>query len=199
MTNAYSGDYQGGLRLTCIMREGNITIGTSGTHYAGGLNKLPTWSAASELSKGDYVGLHVDDANTHAATKGIPVVEVLKATNGIIGRVVTEPEWQVIPSSTTSTWADDLAAENYRTAVVEFFNVTAAHTALVEGTTDVEVGAPLQWDLSLDAYKDAGTTATGAFSFHDQDDATATECLIGFGVVTFTTGNDDCMGIETVA
>lgn len=200
MTTGYSGDYQGGKRQTCIMREGNITVGTSGTHYAGGLNKLPTWSAAAEISKGDYVALHVDDANTYAACKGIPVVVAVTAnTTPIIGRVVTEPEWQDIPQSTTSTWADDLAAENYRTAVVEMMCVTAIHAALVEGTTDVDVGAPLVWDLSLDAYKDNGTTVTGAFSFHDQDNATATECLIGFGNYGVASNDTDNCGIDVVA
>jgi len=199
MTTAYSGDYQGGKRQTCILREGNITIGTSGTHFAGGLNKLPTWSAAAEIMKGDYVGLHVDDANTYAACNGIPVVIEIAAAIPIIGRVVTEPEWQIMPSATTSTWATDLAAENYRTAVVELFNVTAIHAALVEGTTDIDVGAPVAYDVSMTAWKDNGTTQTGAFSFHDQDDATLTLCLIGFAGMGVASGDTDLVGIDVVA
>jgi hypothetical protein len=199
MTTDYSGDYQGGKRQTCIMREGNITIGTSGTHFAGGLNKLPTWSAAAEIKKGDYVGLHVDDANTYAACHGIPVVILIAANIAIIGRVVTEPEWQVMPAATTSTWATDLGKENYRTAVVEMMNVTAIHAALCEGSTDIDVGAPLAYDISLTAYKDNGTTLTGAFSFHDQDEATLTLCLLGFGAYAVASGDTDLVGIDVVA
>ena len=143
------------------------------------------------------MALHTDDANTHAACKGIPVVVVLSAnTTPIMGRIITEPEWQVMPTATTSTWATDLAAENYRTAVVEFMTVTAAHTALCEGSTDIDVGAPLAYDLSLFAWKDNGTTVSGAFSFHDQDEATLTNCLVGFDQFSVAASDTDQIGID---
>jgi hypothetical protein len=195
----YSGEYQGGKRQTCILYEGAITMTTTGKHYAGGTNYLPSWAAGTELEKGDYVGLHVDTENTFLACKGIPVVTAIAAAVPIIGRIVTEPEWQRMPASTTVSWAADLAREAYRTAVVEMMNVTAIHAALVEGTTDVEVGAPLAWDISLDGYKDNGTTRTGAFSFHYQPDATPTNCLIGFAGHGVASGNTDLVGIDVVA
>lgn len=198
MTN-YAGDYGGGKRLTCILREGNLTVTTTGTIYAAGTNKLPSFAFASELSKGDYVGLDIDTGNTFAATKGNPVVAVAAAAEPILGRIVTEPRWHTAPSSSQSTWATMLSGGYFRVAVVEFPTVTHVHAALVEGTTDVEVGAPLKWDLSEDAYVDAGTTFTGAFSFHYQESATAAHCLVGFGHFAATSGADDTAGIDVIA
>jgi hypothetical protein len=195
----YSGEYQGGKRQTCILYEGAITITTTGKHYAGGTNYLNSWAAATELEKGDYVGLHLDTGNTFLACRGVPVVTAIAAAVPIIGRIVTEPEWQIMPATTTATWAADLAREGYRTAVVEMMNVTAIHAALVEGTAAIEVGAPLAWDISMGAYKDNGTARTGAFCFHYTADAGPANALIGFAGHGVASGNTDFVGIDVVA
>jgi len=195
----YAGDYGGGFPLTCILYEGAITVSTSGTHYAGGKNKQPSFAFAAEISVGDYVGLFVDTANTLAATTGIPVVTTVATTAPIFGRVVTEPQWANAPSSTTSTWAADLARGAYRKAIVEFFGVTAAHVAATSGdSTALTLGCPVKWDLSANGWMDAGTTVTAAFTFHYDANTAASDVLIGFSAVPMSTGDADCIGYDTI-
>ncbi|GAF93388.1 unnamed protein product, partial [marine sediment metagenome] len=160
----------------------------------------PNFTFAAEISNGDYVGLHVDTGNTPAATGLLPVVTCAAATAPIIGRVINEPEWSNAPQATADTWADMLTAGHYRTATVEFFTVTGAHSAFIEGdTADVLVGAPLLWNLTLDAWLDAGTTFTGAFSFHYNASDVPLEGLIGFGTYAAGSGDTDCAGSDVIA
>ena len=198
MATEYAGEYGGGYTLTCILREGNLTIAT-GVMFAGGTVNQPYATFASEISVGDYVGLDIDTGNTYSAAKGLPVVAVAAAAEPIIGRVVTEPRWARMPSSSQTTWATMLSGQYYRKAVIEFFGVTSAHKAQVKGDgTAMEVGAPAKWDLSEDAWVDAGTSATGAFSFH-YTNADDTNCLIGFGMYAFGSGAADTVGYDTIA
>ena len=121
-------------------------------------------------------------------------------TAPIIGRVINEPEWSNAPQALADTWATMLAAGHYRTATVEFFTVTGAHSAFIEGDTDdVLVGAPLLWNLTLDAWLDAGTTFTGAFSFHYNASNVALEGLVGFGTYAAGSGDTDCAGSDVIA
>lgn len=194
-----SAEYGALYSLTCILYEGAITVTTTGNIKAAGTDLDPTFALAAEISDGDYVGIHVGTDNTPDATGFLPVVTTAAATAPIIGRVIDEPRWNRAPQATQNVWATQLAGGYYRVAEVELMNVTAAHAALVEGTTDVLMGAPLRWDLSLNAYVDAGTTYTGAFSFHYQPNATPEECLIGFGAFAAGSGDTDCAGVDTVA
>ncbi len=192
-------EYGGLFSLTCILREGNITY-ARGSIKAAGRDLEPDFVFAAEISNGDYVSLHIDTGNTPSATGLLPVVAgVIANTEAIIGRVTNEPEWSNAPQASQDTWTTMLAAGYYRTAVVEFTTVTAAHSAFVEGTTDVQVAVPLKWDLSLDAWVDAGTGFTGAFSFHYCPDATPEEALVGFGPYSGTTGADDTVGSDVIA
>jgi len=193
-----SAEYGGLFELTCILREGNITLATSSIKAAG-TDLDPNYTFAAEISNGDYVGLFVDTGNTPTATGLLPVVTTAAATAPIMGRVINEPEWSNAPQASQDTWTTMLAGDYYRTATVEFFTVTGAHSAFVEGTTDVLIGAPLRWDLSLDAWVDAGTTYTGAFSFHYCPDATPEEGLIGFGTYAAGSGDTDCAGSDVIA
>lgn len=199
MASDESAEYGGLFSLTCILKEGNITYSSSGSIKAAGKDLEPTFAFASEISDGDYVGISPDTGNTSDATGFLPVVIAAAATTGIIGRVIDEPRWSNAPQASQDTWADMLAGGYYRVAEVEFFNVTAAHGAFVEGTTDVLPGAPLKWDLSLDAWVDDGTTFNSAFCFHAQASATPTECLVGFGVFAAEAGNTDHAGITVIA
>lgn len=193
-----SAEYGGLFSLTCILREGNITV-AAGSIKAAGSDLQPGFTFAAEISDGDYVGLFLDSGNTSDATGFLPVVIAAAAATPIVGRVIDEPRWSNAPQATQSTWADMLAGGYYRVAEVEFMTVTAAHGALVDGdTTDVTVGAPLKWDLSANAWQDAGTTFTGAFSFH-HNATTAVESLVGFGHYTPGSGDDDSIGIDVIA
>lgn len=193
-----SAEYGGLFELTCILREGTITFANASIK-ASGSDLDPNFTFAAEISNGDYVGLFVDTGNTPSATGLLPVVTCAATTAPIMGRVINEPEWSNAPQATQATWADMLAAGYYRTATVEFFTVTGAHSAFVEGSTDVLIGAPLRWDLDLDAWVDAATTFTGAFSFHYCPDATPEEGLIGFGTYAAGSGDTDCVGSDVIA
>ena len=192
-----SAEYGGLFHLTCILYEGTITYARAAIKAAGS-DLEPTFVFSAEISNGDYVGIHVGTDNTPSATGLLPVVTTAATTAPIIGRVMNEPEWNNSPQANQATWGDMLSAGYYRTAVVEFTTVTGAHSAFVEGTTDVLMGAPLRWDLSLDAWVDAGTTFTGAFSFHYCPDATPEEALVGFGTYAAGSGDTDCAGSDVV-
>lgn len=193
-----SAEYGGVWELTCILYEGTITYANASIKAAGS-DLDPSYTFSAEISNGDYVGLFVDTGNTPSATGLLPVVTTAAATAPIIGRVINEPEWSNAPQATQDTWTTMLAGKYYRTATVEFMTVTAAHSALTYGDTDVLVGAPVKWSLGEDAWIDAGTTFTGAFSFHYCPDATAEEALIGFGTYAAGTGDTDCAGSDVIA
>lgn len=201
MTTTYAGDYGGGYTLTCVLREGNVTVTTTGTNFASGKLKLPSYAYAAEISVNDYVSLHVDTANTYAAAKANPVVVGVTAnTTPIIGRVIDTPHWIRAPAATTSTWADDLAARNYRRAVVEFFGITEVHAALSSGdSTALTVGCPLKWDLSANGWADAGTTYLGVFTMTYDANTAQALLLVAFGMYGAGSGDTDCAGYDTVA
>lgn len=199
MTDLEAGDYGGGFELTTILYEGGVTVTTTGKIYAAGTNYEPSFAFGTQISKGDYVGLHVDTGNTYDATHGIPVVCTAADAAPIIGVVVTEPRWVHAPQTTTATWAADLARGAYRTAVVRYFCVTAAHKALHSTDAgDILVGNPVLYDVSADGWEDAGTTYTGAFSFHWAT-ASGAYLLVGFGVYAADASDTDCAGCDTVA
>ena len=194
-----SGEYGALYNITCILYEGAITVTTTGTHKAAGTDLDPSFAFAAEISNGDYVGLHIDTGNTALLTGFLPVVTTAAAANPVLGRITNEPEWITAPQATQNVWATQLAGGYYRVANVEFMTVTNIHGAHIEGTTDVEVGAPLKWELATDAWIDAGTTFTGCFSFHYQPDADSLEGLVGFGQYAGTVAADDTAGVDTIA
>lgn len=194
-----SAEYGALFSLTCILEEGNITVAT-GRIKAGGTDLDPYYAFAAEISDGDYVSLSVNAANTPTATGFLPVVSYVAAnTDAIIGRVIDEPRWNNTPAATTTTWSTMLGLGQYRVAEVELFCVTGAHAALVLGSAGITNGAPVKWDLSSNAYVDAGTTFTGAFCFHHWATASNAECLIGFGVYAGSGTNTDLVGSDVIA
>jgi len=194
-------EYGALFEITCILNEGTITVTTTGRHKVAGTDLDPTFAFGAEISNGDYVSISVDASNTAAlAGAGTPVVEgVVTNADMIIGRVINEPEWNNAPAATQNTWATQMAQGYYRTALVEMMCVTGAHTALVLGSAGVTNGCPLKWDLSEDAYVDAGTSYTGAFCFHHYATTTAAECLVGFGVFAAGAVNTDLAGCDVAA
>ena len=59
-------------------------------------------------------------------------------------------------------------------------------------------GAPVKWDLTEDAFQDAGTTYTGAFSFH-YNNAADTSILVGYSMILSGTSDADAVGMEVEA
>ena len=194
-----AGVYGDSLSLTCILYEGNITV-SSGTLVETGKMGTNTYALASEISEGDFVALHVDTANTYANAGGLPVVKNADATDGWIGIVKSQPVWHKVPSSTQSSWnAARFTNGCFRVATVVFPGLNMAIKAQSKGDgTAIEVGAPLRWDVSEDAFIDYGTTIGGVFSFH-YNNADDTNILVGMGMWAGASGNTDCVGFDATA
>ena len=194
-----AGVYCSGLELTCILYDANFTVSTDTLVENGKLGKA-TYALGTQVNEGDFVALHVDTANTYSNTGGIPVVKAADATDGHIGIVKSQPVFHKIPSSTQSSWnAARLTNGYYRVATVIFPALNMAYKAQSKGDgTAIEVGAPLRWDMSEDAYVDYGTTMGGLFSFH-YNNADDTNILVGTGMWAGASGNTDCAGFDAQA
>lgn len=138
-----AGDYDIGTKITCILNEGNPTVGNA---YDGSGKKTKSLTWASELHKDELVTLDASTSNTHEATDGMPVVKTIANSDTlIIGKIVSEPE--LVKRPATSAAADSLtkrlAGEYYRIATVRLFVphiedatlVTADAAAIVPGVT----------------------------------------------------------------
>ena len=193
-TSDIAGDYSGGIRITCILNEGNPTIATTSYDEMGKSAKGLTW--ASELEENNLVAIDNSSNCTYAACGGIPCVERATATETlVIGRIVSTPKLQRFPatSALANTLAKRLAGEYYRTAVVEIWGgITKVADAIVmtDGSHDCVpgVGATLGFNVA-GGYADDGSlnldyygTGVGIIPFHyvtvDADGDTAT-VLVG--------------------
>jgi hypothetical protein len=121
-----SGDYtDGGVKRTCLLDEGNVTVSTA---YGIGGGSAATYTFASEIKKGTLVVCSVDTGNTWANTGGS--ILMTRPANGddlVFGIVISEPEFTKKPASTTAadSLAKRLAAKTLRAATVWFPGVTA--------------------------------------------------------------------------
>lgn len=205
-----AGMYGGGLEITCILYEGNITVssGTSVFVENGALGKN-SYALAEEIKEGDFVGIHVDAANDYDSCGGIPVVSntvAHLAATGIIGIVKSQPVWHKIPTTTQNAWnAARLTGGFYRIATVIMPSVTMAFKSNGTGTV-ITSGAAIEWRVDPDgdasyngAFQDNTTTYGGFFSFHDCT-TDGENLLVGVSPGVGAGGTDaDCAGLLTVA
>lgn len=186
-----AGLYGGGLELTCILYEGNITVnsGTSLFVENGALGKN-SYSLGEEIKEGDLVSIHVDAANDYDSCGGLPVVAAAAAATGFIGIVKSQPVWHKIPSTTQGAWnAARLTSGFFRIATVVMPGVSMALRGVSVGTSILS-GSPCAWDVSGDGWADNGTTYTGVFSFHNA--VTESEnLLVGIGAAGHSAGGSD--------
>jgi hypothetical protein len=183
----------GGIKLACILKEGNITV-TSSTYGPDGYSDKGV-TLASGLAKDDYVTLSTDSANTYAATSGLPVV--IPITNGtlIVGKVISEPQWVKVPTSSQSTWSTMLSSSYYRVATVEFFGLSGVDKAVLVGADAANIVPGVAATIEIDASAsvaltggvvtlscaDVASGGAGIFSFHYVAKGTATvSILVGF-------------------
>lgn len=134
----------GGIKIPCILKEGNLTYGAT-IHGPDGYSDAGV-SIATAIKKGDWVMVSNDAANTYAATDGNPVVVPISgAATMIVGQVISEPEWRAAPpTSTQTTWSTMLAGKYYRVATVEWFGLSGIVKAtLVGGNTGNVAGGDL--------------------------------------------------------
>jgi hypothetical protein len=126
MTTYNAGDYtDGGVRRTCLLDEGAVTVSTA---YGIGAGSAATYTFASEIKKGMVVAVSTDTLNTWSNTSGsILVNQIADSTDLVVGVVISEPEFTRKPASTAAAASLTLrlAAKTLRTATVWFPNVTA--------------------------------------------------------------------------
>ena len=194
-----AGVYGDSLTLTCILDEGTATV-NSGALVETGKMGTNTYTMGSEIKEGDFVAMSIGHTfQTYANCGGLPVVEAGNATNGWIGIVKTTPVWHKIPTATRSWDSTALTAGTYRVASVVFPSLNMALKAESKGnSTPILMGSPVKWDLTEDAFIVAGTTFTGAMSFH-YNVADNTEVLVGFGQYSGASGNADCGAFDMIA
>lgn len=197
-----SGEFDEGGRYTCILNEGNPTVGTGYTPT--GL-KMPVVTWASELHRGEIVAIDASTTNTYEACGGLPVVRpIADADATILGIIETEPKLvKKIPASADAdSLSERLAGEYYRTATVRFFGVMhvgvarlftddkAAIVPGVIGTLKVDVSEAGGSAAGI-VLNDVTTGGTGIFSFHYCAKTTAGSSfniLVGFtGMLTGAT------------
>ena len=173
-----SGEVGGGIQLTCILDEGNPTVGVRTYGPGGTYEKGLTF--ASELRKGEPVTLSGETSNTYEACKGMPVVEqVSNGDDKVIGMIVSEPRLVKFPA--TSGVADDLtkrlAAQYYRVATVEIWGgITAIRIAHLIRADAIAVTPGVFTILDLDVSQvktdhdlvlnDVAAGGEGFMSFH---------------------------------
>jgi hypothetical protein len=196
-----SGDFGGGIPISCILDEGAPTV-TARTYGPGGTFETGLVHAA-ELRKGDPVALSVETSNTYIACAGMPVVE--RVSNGddmIIGMIVSEPSVPVATPA-TSALADSLtkrlAGKYYRKATVEIWGgITAIRTAHLKTADAVAVTPGGLTLLDLDVSQSiadhdlvlndiAGGAGAGYMPFHYQAKVAGADVTILVGMVALGT------------
>jgi len=199
-TSDISGDFGGGIKLTCILDEGNPTVSDNMIDQSGAKVTGLTW--ASALRKGEWVALSTATSNTYTACDGMPVTEtVSNADDFVIGRIVSEPQPVVMPasSSVANSLTKRLAGKYYRVATVEVYVCTATVEATLKTANAVAVTPGGVSLLDVDVSESAGVevltvndvaAAAGSanwFSFHYQAKAAGAEVTILLGIKGFGT------------
>ncbi len=203
-TSSISGDYPGGIPLTCILNEGAPTV-TSRTYGRDGTYDMGlTW--ASELKKGDFVAITNDTTNTYAAAGGIPVVETpVDGETLVIGYIDEEPTLRKMPATTAAgdSLAKRLAGGYYRYATVVILGgITAVRKATImcDGTnaTSPGVGTTIKYNITSGTsnsslyFDSAASGGVGVIPFHAVPagtDGDLYSCLVGItGLMIAVTG-----------
>ena len=159
-------DYsQGWFRMTCILKEGNLTASTSGVYTQEGEVTMPTVTIASAISKEDLVAISTDTGNTSQLTAGVPVVQAISGAEAAIGICATNPKWVVAPESSQSTWATMLSSGYYRIAEVWIPTPRMFEATCPEASTGTAItpGNSLIYDNSDDGW----VYARAGLSFSD--------------------------------
>jgi len=184
----------GGIKLPAILNEGTITV-AAGVYGPDGYKDTGI-SIGTPIEKGDWVTPCTDAANTYAATLGNPVAQRITAGTLIIGQVITNPTWQVVPTTTQSVRATILAGKFYRVATVEWFGLGGVAKAVLAGADAANIVPGVEATIKPDASDtvaltggpvtlscvDVASGGVGIFSFHYVAKGTATvSILVGFG------------------
>ena len=193
--SAISGEVGGGIQLTCILDEGNPTVGARTYGPGGTYEKGLTW--ASELYKGEPVTLSGETSNTYEACKGMPVVEeVSNGDDKVIGMIVSEPRLVKFPatSAVANSLTNRLSGQYYRVATVEIWGgITAVRTAHLKTADAVAVVPGVRTSLDVDVSQSvadhdlvlndvAAAAGVGFVSFHYAAKAAGVDVTILVGI-----------------
>lgn len=143
------------LEVTCILKEGNITVNSTTLHNYKGKNVRETYASfASEVGKGSLVVISTDTGNTAAATGGLPVVENVTGAELAIGVVLSDPEVITnMPTTNQTTWSTMLSNKFYRIANVGLFCKSIIPGLTPEaGSTAITPGNSVIYDVSADGF-----------------------------------------------
>lgn len=164
----YAETNEGGVRLVCILQEGNITVADDAFSPTG--LKGIAITLADELKKGEWVALDADANAKYEDTGGWPVMKKLvDSEDRAIGKIVDEPRWHKIPEeSYTETLDDKLSDGYYRIATVFIPSLCGVTEAIYEangtnatapgaGTLAIKAGDSAGKDKPVVAYDAAGT------------------------------------------
>lgn len=164
MTTYNVGDYtDGGVKRTCLLEEGNVTVSTA---YGIGGGSAKTYTFASEIKKGTVVVVSTDTANTWANTGGsILVTQPANGNDFIIGIVISEPEFTKKPatSGAADSLAKRIAGKFHRSATVWFPGVTGMTKGTLKCANAANV-VPGTANLKLDVSE---VTAGGGITVND--------------------------------
>ena len=155
-TDNYAETNRGGVTVVCILDEGDITV--SKAYMPDGLTTTVA-TTASTFVKGEWLSLSNDVANVYSATGGMPVLEKPVTTeDALFGRIIEEPRWNKIPTSShTGGLADRLDKGYYRVVNVwsPFLYGIFEGIVMVDGTNAIVVNTKtLDLDLSESAGKE---------------------------------------------
>jgi len=185
-----AGDIQGGMPITCLLYEGNITRAQGETRT--GLDSVVITRAAP-IQVGDMVEIMDDAAFTYAATEGLPVVKKLASTGSVrIGKVIAIDRAKNIPAtngivSTISTMVNN---GYLRRATVIIYGIQSyeVQTVKVLQNSNCAAGAEatIAYDLSEGTFVCSSgiNTGKGAIALHrvtgSSSDAVSGTVLMGF-------------------
>jgi len=190
-----SGEFGGGIPITCILDEGAPTVTARTYGPAGTFETGTTWAA--ELRKGEPVALSRETSNTYIACSGMPVVErVVTTEDFVIGMITSEPELIATPPDTAAgdSLTKRLAGKYYRKATVEIWGgITAIRTARLLTVDAIAVTPGVLTILDLDVSEsiadhdlvlnDVASAGKGYMSFHYQAKVAAATATILVGIV----------------
>lgn len=185
-----AGDIQGGMPITCLLYEGNITRAQGETRT--GLDSVVITRAAP-IQVGDMVEIMDDAAFTYAATEGLPVVKKLASTGSVrIGKVIAIDRAKNIPATngTVNTISTMVNNGYLRRATVIIYGIQSyeVQTVKVLQNSNCAAGAEatIAYDLSEGTFVCSSgiNTGKGAIALHrvtgSSSDAVSGTVLMGF-------------------
>lgn len=168
-----AGDIQGGIPITCLLYEGNITRAQGETRT--GLDSVVVTRAAA-LKVGDLVEIMDDAAFTYSATEGLPVVKKLASTGAVrIGKVVAIDRAKNIPlTDDTVTTISTMVNNGYlRRATVILYGIQSYEVQTVKvlqnmGNCAAGAEATIAYNLSEGTFVCSSdiNTGKGAIALH---------------------------------